>query len=337
MEATFRWTLVTATAPIAWGTTYFVTQQFLPPGYPLYGAAVRALPAGLLLLLLSGRLPHGSWWWKSLVLGTLNMSAFFALVYLAAQLLPTSVASTIMAMSPVVMMLLAWSMLSERPRIAHLAGAGVGIAGVCLMLFTGASAVDALGVLASVAAMVMSSFGYVLAKRWTTGAGALSSASWQLIAGGLVLLPFAVALEGPPPALDAPAVLGFAYVTVVATALAFAAWFSGLRHLPAATVGLVGLLNPVTGVLLGTTIAAEALTARQLCGLALVLLGILLGQPAAARLAALLRDRKRPSGTGGGRGRRQPTWTRGRRAVSCSAWRSTSRVSGGISPPPKTR
>ncbi|MFF3438586.1 EamA family transporter [Streptosporangium sp. NPDC002721] len=297
MEATFRWTLLTATAPIAWGTTYFVTHQFLPTGYPLYGAAIRALPAGLLLLLLCGRLPRGSWWWRSLVLGTLNMSAFFALVYLAAQLLPTSVASTIMATSPVAMMLLAWPMLAERPRLAHLAGAGVGIAGVCLMLFTGAAAVDAPGVLASVAAMVMSSFGYVLAKRWTAGTdpgarvGALASTSWQLVAGGLVLLPFAVAVEGPPPALDAAAVLGFGYVTVVATALAFAAWFSGLRRLPAATVGLVGLLNPVTGVLLGTTVAGEALTARQLCGLALVLFGILLGQPAAARLAALLRRR----------------------------------------------
>ncbi|ACZ87146.1 hypothetical protein Aros01_05391 [Streptosporangium roseum] len=291
VEATFRWVLVTAVAPVAWGTNYFVTHEFLPADYPLYGAAIRALPAGLLLLLVRRQRPRGSWWWKSLVLGTLNMSAFFALIYLAAQLLPTSVASTIMATSPVVMMLLAWSLLSERPRIPHLAGAGIGIAGVCLMLFTGAAAVGAPGVLASIAAMVMSSFGYVLARRWSAEVDVLSSTSWQLIAGGVVLVPFAVAVEGPPPALEGSAIFGFGYVTVVATALAFAAWFAGLRHLPAATVGLVGLLNPVTGVLLGTTMAGEALTARQLCGLVLVLLGILLGQPVATRLTALLRSR----------------------------------------------
>ncbi|MGC5010445.1 EamA family transporter [Streptosporangium sp. DT93] len=302
MEANVRWVLVTATAPIAWGATYLVTDRFLPPGHPLYGAAIRALPAGLLLLLLRRRLPHGSWWWRSAVLGTLNMSAFFALIYVAAQSLPTSVASTIMATSPAVMMLLAWTMVSERPRIPHLAGAGVGVAGVCLMLFTGTAAVDPVGVLASVTAMVMSSIGYVLAKRWnsadTGGAGGagsvdvLSSTSWQLIAGGIVLLPFAVVLEGAPPALDVPAVLGFGYVTVIATALAFAAWFAGLRHLPTGTVGLVGLLNPVTGVLLGTLVAREALSARQLCGLALTLLGVLLGRPATARLLPLLRGRQ---------------------------------------------
>ncbi|MRT44920.1 DMT family transporter, partial [Xylella fastidiosa subsp. multiplex] len=70
----------------------------------------------------------------------------------------------------------------------------------------------------------------------------------------------------------------------VATALAFAAWFAGLRRLPAATVGLVGLLNPVTGVLLGTVVAGEALTLQQAGGLALVLTGVLLGRPVGERV-----------------------------------------------------
>ncbi|MPZ86062.1 MAG: EamA family transporter [Actinophytocola sp.] len=283
MEATFRWVLVTAIAPVAWGSNYFVTHEFLPAGHPLYGGFLRALPAGLLLLAMCRRLPRGSWWWRSLVLGALNMSAFFALIYVAAQILPTSVAATVMATSPVVMMLFAWMLMSARPRVRHLAGAGIGLAGVALMLFTGAVAVDLRGVLASIGAMVMSSFGYVLTKRWGGYVDVLSLTSWQLIAGGLVLLPVAVVVEGAPPGLDAPAVGGFAYVAVVATALAFVAWFAGLRHLDAGTVGLVGLLNPVTGVLLGTVVAAEALSGRQLFGLALVLTGIMLGRPGGAR------------------------------------------------------
>ncbi|MFY1693374.1 DMT family transporter [Plantactinospora sp. WMMB782] len=286
---------VTALAPVAWGATYFVTHRFLSAEYPLYGAVLRALPAGLLLLLVRRTLPRGSWWWRSLVLGTLNMGAFFALVYLAAQVLPTSVASTIMATSPVVMMLIAWAALAERPRAAHLAGAGIGIAGVCLLLLDGTVAVEFSGVLASVAAMLMSSLGYVLAKRWSSDVDVFSLTSWQLVAGGVVLVPVAVAVEGAPPALDGPALAGFGYVTVVATALAFAAWFTGLRHLSAGTVGLIGLLNPVTGVLLGTAVAGETLAPQQICGLALVFLGILLGQPVAFRLLALVRSTRPPS------------------------------------------
>ncbi|WP_328608852.1 DMT family transporter [Amycolatopsis sp. NBC_00345] len=284
MEATLRWSLVTAVAPIAWGTNYFVTHELLPPGLPLYGAVFRALPAGLLLLAVRRQRPRGSWWWKSLVLGALNTSAFFTLIYISAQLLPTSLASMIMATSPVVLMLLAWLLVAERPTVLALAGAVVGIAGACLMLLTAAVRVDALGVAASVGAMTLSSVGYILAKRWAGEVDVIASTSWQLIAGSLLLIPPAVVVEGAPPALTGDMLLGFGYVTVVATALAFAAWFTGLKHLPAASVGLIGLLNPVTGVLLGTLLAGDTLTAQQAGGIALVLAGLVLGQPIVRRI-----------------------------------------------------
>ncbi|MER7250721.1 EamA family transporter [Kribbella sp. NPDC000426] len=279
MEATFRWTLVTAIAPVAWGTNYFVTHEYLPTGHPLYGAVFRALPAGLLLLCLARRLPRGVWWWRSLLLGVCNMGAFFALIYLASQLLPVSLASTIMSASPLTMALFAWALLAERPTIPVLTGAAAGIAGVCLLLGTGTTAVDLRGVAASVAALTMSSFGYILAKKWGRADGPIATTSWQLIAGGLVLIPFAAIFEGAPPHLDLAAVGGFAYVGLVATAVAFTAWFTGLRHLSAATVGLIGLLNPVTGVLLGVLVSGDVLTLQQVLGLGLVLFGITLSRP----------------------------------------------------------
>jgi probable blue pigment (indigoidine) exporter len=284
MEATVKWSLLTAIAPVAWGTNYFVTHEQLPVGHPLYGAVLRALPAGLILLAVARRAPKGSWWWKSLVLGLLNTSVFFTLVYVAAQALPTSLASMIMATSPVVLMLLAWLVNAERPGPAALVGAVIGIGGAALMLLTAAVRVDLIGVLASIAAMLLSSSGYILAKRWAGEVDVLASTSWQLTWGGLLLLPAAVLVEGAPPALTVNAALGFTYVTTVATAIAFAAWFAGLKHLPAGTVGLIGLLNPVTGVLLGTLVAGDGLTGQQVAGIALVLIGLLLGQPILSRL-----------------------------------------------------
>lgn len=289
MEATVKWSLVVAIAPIVWGSNYFVTRQFLPPDIPLWGAVLRALPAGLLLLVIRRQVPRGAWWWRSLVLGALNMGAFFALVYVAAQLLPTSIGSTIMATAPIVMMVFAWLLISERLRVLSLAGAVVGLVGVVLLLVSGAESVDLRGVIASVAAMSMSSLGYVLAKRWGGDVDVLSLTSWQLIAGGATLVPAALIWEGAPPALDGAALAGFAYVSIVATALAFVAWLSGLRHLDAGTVSLIGLLNPVTGVLLGVLVAGETLATQQLVGLALVFVGIAMGQPIVARGLAALR------------------------------------------------
>lgn len=277
--------LVTAIAPVAWGSTYVVTRAVLPDE-ALWGAVLRALPAGVILLAISRRRPHGAWWWRSAVLGVLNTGGFFALVYAVAQRLPSGVASTVMAASPLVMMAAGRVILGQRPRALALAGGVAGIAGVALMLFGGADAVDGIGVVLAVTALVGSAIGYALATRWGA-VDLVASTAWQLLAGGVLVLPVAVIVEGAPPALDAAAIAGFAYVTVVATALAFVAWFAGLRHLPAGTVGLIGLLNPVTGVVLGALVAEEALSGRQLVGLAIVLAGIALGRlPRVHRLPA---------------------------------------------------
>lgn len=279
MEANWRWMAVTALAPIAWGSTYVVTRAVLPDE-PLWGAVLRALPAGLLLLALCRRLPRGAWWWRSALLGVLNTGGFFVLVYAVAQRLPSGIAATVMAVSPLAMMGFGWLLLGRRPRALALAGGVVGAAGVAVMLF-GGQAVDPLGVVAALAAMALSAIGYVLATRWSD-VEVLASTAWQLVAGGLLVLPAALLVEGPPPGLDGRALAGFGYVSLVATALAFLAWFAGLRRLGPATAGLVGLLNPVTGVVLGALVAGESLTLRQLLGLAVVLAGIAVGQSASA-------------------------------------------------------
>jgi probable blue pigment (indigoidine) exporter len=274
-------------APIAWGSTYFVTRQFLPADAPLWGSAIRALPAGIVLLLLARQLPKGAWWWRSAVLGLLNFGAFFILIYLSALLLPSSVASSIMALAPLALAGFGWAILHERPSVWMAAGAVMGILGVLLIVGTGASATDPWGVLTSASALVMSSVGAVLSKKWSAGIPVLASTAWQAVAGGLMLLVAAVGVEGPPPVLDAVELAGFAYISLIATALASVCWFAGLARLPAGTVGIVGLLNPVTGVLLGTLAAAERLTWYQAGGIILVLAAIGIGRRSSARRGGL--------------------------------------------------
>ncbi len=278
MEAKWRWIAVTAVAPIAWGSTYYVTKQFLPADAPLWGAAIRALPAGLLLLFLARKLPKGEWWWRSVVLGLLNFSGFFVLIYLSALLLPSSVAASVMALAPLAMAGTGWAMINERPTIWMGAGAAVGILGVLLIVGTGAAAINPWGLLTSISALVMSSVGAVLNKKWTAGVPVLAATAWQATAGGGLLLIAALIVEGPLPTVGPLGWAAFAYLSLFATALASVCWFAGLAELPAGTVGIVGLLNPVTGVLLGTLLAAEQLSWLQAGGIALVLIAILVGR-----------------------------------------------------------
>lgn len=273
----WAWIALTAIAPIAWGSTYVVTRNLLPLDAPLWGGVLRALPAGLVVLLIARRLPRGSWWWRSLVLGALNVGGFFVLVYVAGQRLPSSLAATLMSASAACMMLFAWLLLHRRPRLAAAVGASIGLVGVVVMLGFDAAGADPWGVVASLGAMTASSLGFVLTSRWGSDVPALPMTAWQLIGGSVVLIPAALIVEGGPPALTVSSALGFVYVTLVATALAYVAWFAGLRHLSPGVVGVVGLLNPVTGVVLGVAIAGEAFGVPQAVGVVLVLGGITLG------------------------------------------------------------
>lgn len=290
METNWRTLGLTALAPVAWGSGYYVTETYLPPDRPLFGAMVRALPFGLLLLAFRPRLPQGVWWARALLLGTLNVGAFFVLIFVAAYRLPGGLAATLTATAPVMMMLLAWALIRERPRVASLAGAAVGFAGVALLVLRGGSPVDPIGVAASFGAVAMSSLGYVLVKRWRPPVDMLTFTAWQLVAGGLVLLPVAVLAEGAPPSLDLSAIGGFAYLGGAATVVANVLWFRGLRELPAAAVSLVGLLNPVAGTVVGVALAGEVFGPVQALGMLLVLVGIVAGQPAVI-------DRLRPQVT----------------------------------------
>ena len=280
MEETLRTSLLTAIAPVTWGSTYVVTAHLLPADRPLFGAAVRALPIGLVLLALTRARPHGWWWLRAAVLGTLNVGAFFVLVYVTAQLLPGGIAATLTAFSPLVMMLLAWPLLRQRPAPASVVAALVGLGGVALLVLRGGGAVPLAGVASSVAAMAMASLGFILVKRWTPPVPLLAFTSWQLVAGGALLAPVALLVEGPPPALDLPAVAGFAYLAVISTGVAYAAWFHGLSRLDPGAVALIGLLNPLVGTALGVVLSHEAFGVTQLVGTALVVVGIAAGQPA---------------------------------------------------------
>lgn len=261
----------TAIAPIAWGSNYYVTHQWLPSSIPLTGAAIRALPAGLLLLAVGRKLPQGSWWWRTAIIGTLTVGGFFVLVYVAGSRLPSGVAATLMASSAIVLTGLGRVILGERAPLRTYVGGVVGVAGVALLVGGASGHLDPWGIVASLLAMMSSSLGFILTKKWQPPVPPLTFAAWQLTIGGILLLPVAFVIEGTPPAMSMSTIGAFSYVIVVATALAYVVWFQGLQRLPTGTVGLIGLLNPLAGALLGVIAAHEMVTVPQaLGGLAII-------------------------------------------------------------------
>lgn len=272
--------LLTALAPTVWGTTYIVTTELLPADHPLFASLVRALPAGLLAIVIARRLPRGSWWWKSAVLGTLNIGAFFPLLFLAAYRLPGGVAATLGAFQPLIVALLVVPVLGERLSPWRLFWGVVGLGGVALVVLRSTATLDVVGVIAGLAGPVSMGLGVVLTKKWgrPEGASGLALAGWQLAAGGVVLLPITLVFEGVPAVIDAQAIGGYAWLGIVGGLIAYTLWFNGIRRLPVTAAAVLALLSPLVAASLGALLLGETLTLGQLVGFALALAAIVASQ-----------------------------------------------------------
>ncbi|MEV4194232.1 EamA family transporter [Streptomyces toxytricini] len=279
---------LTALAPVSWGSTYAVATELLPPDRPLFTAAMRALPAGLLLTALSRTLPAGSWWWKSAVLGTLNIGAFFPLLFLSAYRLPGGVAAVLGSAGPLFVVGLAALLLGERAELRTVLAAIAAAFGVGMVVLTAQARLDALGIAAGVVSSASMAAGTVMTKRWgrPAGVGPLAATGWQLTAGGLVIVPLAALAEGAPPALDGRALLGYGYMMLINTGIAYWLWFRGMGQLSATSVTLLGPLSPLTAAAIGWAALGQALTPVQLAGMALAFGATVAGQVFAARSSA---------------------------------------------------
>ncbi|MFY1690268.1 EamA family transporter [Plantactinospora sp. WMMB782] len=276
----FRTAGVTALAPAIWGSTYLVTTEWLPPDRPLLATTVRALPGGLILLALTCLLPTGAWWWRSLVLGTLNIGAFNVLLFVAAYRLPGGIAAMIMAVQPMIVLILAASLVGDRIRGTHIVACLLGAAGVPMLVYQGTVALNTVGVLAALVAAACMAVGITLTKRWgrPDRVGLLPFTGWQLIAGGLVSLPFTLILEGLPATLTGSNLLGFGYLTSLGAVLSYALWFRGIERLPAPAVSFLALGSPIVATLLGYLFLRQTLSIVQMVGTIAIIVAVLLAQ-----------------------------------------------------------
>ncbi|MDE0573088.1 EamA family transporter [Demequina sp. B12] len=268
----------TAIAPILWGTTYLVTTELLPEGRPLLASVARALPVGLVLIAATRSLPRGDWWWKSAILGTLNIGAFFALLFISAYRLPGGVAATLGAVHPLIVGILAVVVLKEGSARRTLAAALLGLAGVALLVLTPGASADAVGVVAGLAAGTSTAAGVILTKRWGRPTSLAAFTGWQLTWGGLILIVPLIALEGLPSTLTNVNLAGLAWLAIAGGLVSYLLWFRGILALPASQVSSLAFLAPLTAALLGWYALQESLTPLQLSGAVLIVVAVSIGQ-----------------------------------------------------------
>ena len=274
--------VVTAIAPVIWGSVYLVTTQLLAGEHPLTVSLLRALPAGCLLLIIVRRLPSGIGLPRVLVLGALNFSIFWALLFVSAYRLPGGVAATVGAVQPLLVVLLERLFMGTPIRRQSVLAGSAGTAGVALLVLTPDATLDPIGIAAGLAGAASMACGTVLSRVWQPPVPPLTFTAWQLTAGGLLLLPVTLFVDRVIPEPTVGNLIGYLYLGLVGGAVTYLLWFRGLGRLTPSSVAPLVLLSPVFAVVLGWVVLGEDLRPLQLAGFLVVLGSVWLSQRAAA-------------------------------------------------------
>ncbi|OTA15734.1 integral membrane protein [Xenorhabdus vietnamensis] len=273
--------LLTALAPIVWGSTYIITTEVLPPNMPLLASTIRALPAGILLLLICRTAPKGIWWLRIMVLGLLNIGAFFYFLFVAAEYLPGGTASLIMACQPIIVILLSTCILQTTLTIKHIVSAILGIIGISLLVLNSTTSLNWQGVIAGLAGCCCMALGVILTKYWgrPTNLSLLSFTGWQLTLGGLMLLPVTISIEGLPQDLTVSNILGYGYLCMVGAVFSYIIWFRGIEKLPVVTISFLGFLSAVSAGILGYLFLKQTFSLLQMFGACTIIISVWLSIP----------------------------------------------------------
>lgn len=280
--------LLTAIAPLIWGSTYLVTSQWLPENTPFTASVFRSLPAGILLVLISRQwLSTGSdshqlsaenWWLRAALLGFLNVGLFFFCLFTAAYIMPGGVAAILISSQPLWAVLLSALILHDRISLKSVIQCAVGFIGVILLVGDTSVGLNRNGIIVALIGALSMSFGVVLAKKWTLpeSISLLGLTGWQLVFGGLFLSPFALFFEGIPQSLSTINILAYAYLAIPGAMISYCLWFYGIQQLPTAKVVVLGFLSPLTAAFLGYVFLHETFTRMQLVGVACIAVTLLL-------------------------------------------------------------
>ena len=237
--------LATALAPLIWGSTYLVTTEFLLPDRPFTAALIRVLPAGLLLLAWTRRIPKRDEWTTVVLLGFLNIGFFQAMLFVAVYRLPGGLAAVLSSTQTLMVLVFTWLIGKTMPPKAAWAWSATGVLGIALLVLSPQVRYDTLGILAALAGAAAMALGVYLSKHRRTSLPVLAFTGWQLFIGGLCLLPVALLAEPPLEALSAANLGGYLYLCLFGAVLAYVLWFDGIAKLLPAAVSSLGLLSPV--------------------------------------------------------------------------------------------
>lgn len=291
----FQFVIVT----LIWGTTWIVIKFQLESVNPSWSVTYRFLTGGLALLgwcLIRGlpmAIPRASIPFLALF-ALFQFVMNFNFVYRSELYIPSGIPAVAFALLMVPNAILAWLFLGRRISGRFALGSALGIIGVGMLFaqqlsLPGDKAETALGLSLVVAGVLSASIANVMqASPRALAFPPIAGLGWAMLMGATMNAVFAFAVAGPPQFDTDPSYwLGFLYLGVFASAVAFALYFDLIRQMGPAEAAWTSVLVPIIAMAITTVMEGYRWTPLAALGVVVALAGLVvaLRQPAAKRSA----------------------------------------------------
>ena len=253
------------TVYIIWGSTYLGIELAGETIPPMFAVGTRFIAAAFLLL--------GFTVWRRGVhvlrvaprelascalVGALLPSAN-GLLFIAERHVHTGLASLIVGSVPLWVVLLRTST-GDRPPLASLAGVLVGFGGLALLVRPGGGA-PLWSLLLVLCSAVMWATGSFLSARLPMPRDSFAATSYEMLTGGLIMLPIGLATTHPHPGdFSARSIGGWLYLVSFGSIIGYTAYVWLLDNAPISKVSTYAYVNPVVAIALGAIVLHERIT-----------------------------------------------------------------------------
>ncbi len=277
--------LAFAVLVLAWSSSFSVVKVGLDYAPPVLFAGGRTLLSGVIMTAVAfvwGGAPNLRRDWRVFAfLGTFNVVLFIGAQTFAVLYLPSGTAAVLIYLQPILVGVLAWTVLGEPLTATKVLGLLLGFAGIVAVssagLLDATGEVTLLGVVSGVASALFWAIGTVGFKRYEARISTLWAVALPFLAGGVVLTTLGLFTERLSDiSWTGPFVSSVLYSAFVGTGLAWLLFFGLVRAGEASRVASFIFVVPLAAVVIGAVLLDETLGLPLLAGAALIVSGIYL-------------------------------------------------------------
>ncbi len=270
---------------LAWSSAFSVVKVGVDYAPPVLFAGGRTLLSGVILtavaLVWGGEPNLRRDWGVFAFLGAFNVVLFIGTQTFAILYLPSGTAAVLIYLQPILVGVLAWTVLGEPLTATKVLGLLLGFAGIVAVssagLLDAAGEVTLAGVVSGVASALFWAVGTVGFKKHEARISTLWAVALPFLMGGVVLTTLGLSLERVSEiSWTGPLLWSVLYSSFVGTGLAWLLFFGLVRAGEASRVASFIFVVPLAAVLIGAVLLDETLGLPLLAGAALVVSGIYL-------------------------------------------------------------